>query len=66
MDTIKELLGLLKSKMVWGGIILGCAQLATFADYRAQLMAIGIGLLGAGAAHKLDKIKDAANAPTGE
>ena len=42
--------------MVWGAIIIGAAQLQTFYDYRDQLMAIGIALLGAGAAHKLDKI----------
>ena len=50
------LLQLVKSKMVWGAIIIGAAQLQTFYDYRDQLMAIGIALLGAGAAHKLDKI----------
>lgn len=52
--------------MVWGGIIIGAAQLESLSDWRNQLMAVGIGLMGAGAAHKLDKIKDATNAPSGE
>jgi hypothetical protein len=49
-------LQLIRSKTVWGAIIIGVAQLQTFSDYRDQLMAVGIGLLGAGIAHKLDKI----------
>lgn len=42
--------------MAWGSIIIGVAQLPQLVDYRDQLMAIGLSLLGVGAAHKLDKI----------
>jgi hypothetical protein len=56
-----SLLTLLRSKTVYGALLIGAAQLPMFVDYRDQMMGIGLGLFGVGIAHKLDKIKDAAS-----
>lgn len=53
-------LNLVKSKTVWGSVLLGVSGLPQLYDYKDILQAGGTILAGAGVAHKLDKIKDTA------
>jgi hypothetical protein len=57
MDRI---LKMLRSKTVWGSIILAASQWPGLSDYADYLKPIGMLLMGTGVAHKLDKIHEAA------
>jgi hypothetical protein len=60
---MKNILNQLKSKTVWGGLLLAAANIPKLAPYSSMLTMFGTALAGAGVAHKLDKIKEAIKAP---
>jgi hypothetical protein len=56
---MKNILNQLKSKTVWGGLLLAAANIPKLAPFAPMLTTVGTALAGAGVAHKLDKIKEA-------
>ena len=63
---MKNIFKQLKSKTVWGGILLAAANIPRLEPFAAILNTVGTALAGAGVAHKLDKIKEAVKAPIDE
>jgi hypothetical protein len=57
---MQNMLNQLKSKTTWGSILIALSFVPQLKEISEYLVAAGVALGGAGVAHKLDKIKEAA------